>query len=436
MSSLFDETPETQLERARQKIYSGWVGERSVDLYNQRYAELCVRMYGDMCRGWLWSKSWSPAESEGKAPSGFQFNVSPRAPLFLRPFSQTALFSGTLCYPLSAGEGTSLSSSTKQKISHEHFANVNLNIERELRERVQDERDLGGKGNSNYAGIFWSFEEGKHEFYCVVQTHDTALSAQALQLIRDNEPESLDAVADYARALLARKTDEIVELADAADDQLRESGKNRAPYVTWMQMFFHNEEMRRIMMLQRRHRAAVALRTMRAAGVGPPLMKATFDENIQAILDDPATLHTTTNYVEIVDFTDPLSDLVYLSNLTSAWDTTSAGVIVRSSFEDGLALLRGTTPNPQFVDEDPDAHRASFVGVPVATGPTWRVKGVASPPMSAYVYATPPTAPHAMLHVDNWLSRSAPSWQAWERACGIVSPNTVLLKPSRVRISS
>jgi hypothetical protein len=433
MSSLFDEKAEVQLARAQAKIYSGWVDPVSpIDPYSEMYGRLCVRMLGDYCRGWVWSKNWAPARSEGSAPSGFQLNVSPRAPLFLRPFSPTALFSGTLCYPLSAGARTSLCTSTNQPISHEHFANVGLNIESNMRDRVKDDIHLGGDGNSNYAGIFWSFEGNKHQFYCVVQSHDASLSQQAMSLIRDHEPDSLESVADYARALLSRNPNDIAELAEAADDALSSIPKNKAPFTTWMDMFFKNEKMRQIMALQRRHRAEVALQTMRAVGVGPPT-RGSREECIQAILDESSASHTMTNYVEIIDSSDPLSDLVYLSNLTSAWDTTDAGVIVRSSFDEGLALIRGTTNNPGFLEEDEKLHRASFIGLPVCTGPIWRSKAFYAPSSTSYVYSAAVPS-HPMLNPDNWLSRAEPSWAAWEKECGL-SGTCTILKPSRVRLS-
>lgn len=430
MISPFDETPEAQLERARRKIYSGWIDDDSrISKYDQMYAEITLRTYGPFARGWIWSMAPTPARSEGSVPNGFQFNVSPRAPLYLRPFSPDALFAGTLCYPLSSGEATSLVLSSKTSISHEHFANGA--IEKELRERVLDDRDLGGSGNSNYAGIFWSFENDRHEFYCVVQTHDAALSQRALQLIRDHEPESFGAVADYAKALLSRRTEGIEELADAASDELQNSSTPKV-YTSWSDMFFHNEEMRKLMELQKRHRAAVVVQTLRAIGVGPVRSKVGLDENIRAILEDVNTSHNMFNFVERTRINDALSDVVYLSNLTSVLGTTTAGVVVRSSFEEGLSLIRGRAGTPQFADAE--ENRASFIGVPVATGPVSIKTLPQSATLPIYVYSKAVNS-HPLMHPANWPPRTKPGWREWERACGIVSDRSITLKPSRVRLS-
>ena len=490
--SSFDAPLEQQLAIANSKISDQWLlgegggGESPLELYDKMYATLTMRLYGDFARGWTWSKNYTasaekdstaPAPPGGYSPSGFQFSVSPRAPLFLRPFSADSLFSGTICYPLAAGDSSSLSVLTRQPISLEHFADKG--VDAALMNKLSESKHLGGAGNTNYAGIFWSFENDNHRFYCVAQTHNEALSKQAYSMIEQCEPESFECVNEYANALIAqynafhsdldrrRATNnsvDLTELAATADDELAESTSTRrdskgrskkqlqqrakklggepsaAPYQTWESLFFTDERMREIMRLQREHRAVVVCATLNAAGVGEVRNGAGREESIQAVLEHNDTSHTTFNCVERVEFDNRESDVVYLAGLSSVWNTTAAGVVVRQSFDDGLAYVRGKASRPAYLDEVKDAAttRSPFIGLPVGTGPiTLAANTVTGALMqkTTHVIWSANAAQHALLSPSNWRSRRNASWAEWERGCGINS-TAVILRPARVRVSS
>ena len=344
----------------------------------------------------------------------------------------------------------------QQTISLEHFADPELAIDSRLRTRLDQRTHLGG-GAVNFAGIFWSFEDNEHRFYCVVQAHDEALSRAAFKLIEDNEPESFACVNEYARALLSesaafqadldrrRATNnsvDLTEIARVAEEELQESStttkrrsKSRDPYTTWYEMFFRNERMREISRLQSEHRARIACLTMKEAGVGPVRCNASDTEMITAVLEHPSTIHSAFNCIEQVDAENRWSDVVYLSNLTSAWAATSAGVAIRASLDDeGVTLFRGKPSPPRFAAEQ----RWPFIGLPIATGPVYS-------PSLAVRLANPFTEsrtvlwslkqqPHHMLAAENWRSRKTETWLQWERDCGITSERGVTLKPARVRV--
>ena len=505
-SSTFDAPREQQLDVARAKIDDEWLRSRGelVRHYDAAYAALVCKMYGDFARGWLWAPNYTAA-AEGGAPSGFQFNVSPRAPPFAVPFSRDALFSGVLCFPLAAGDRSALSMRTKELAGVEHFVDSRSKVSKRLVEQIDENLHLAGAtGNQdNFAGILWSYQTSPAQFYCAVQAHNPELSRRAYALIEENEPESFECVREFADALIAEhrvfKADlahreetgnsfeinelrrsafsELDEIAECASDEVATSrsahrsrrhgrrsaaatataartaaGELRAPYKTWYELFFQDEKMRALAHQQAEHRARLVCQTMIAAGLGPVCERGTEAEMVQAVLENASTVNNAVNCIEQVDCADRHSDVVYLDNLTSAWNVTGGGVLVRSAAHDKFSLLPGTLDQLGFAGPE---RKTRFVGFATSTGPRYSSRLLAHDPAllgadvkpepaqrellwSAQAPAATATAArplaHPLLHTANWRVRSK-SWRDWERRCGSRHRSGIALKAIRLRVA-
>lgn len=454
---LFSESLETQMKTARSRVDDSLVRNNNelVKLYDAAYAATTCYLYGDFARGFTWAENYGAAD-EGDAPRGFQFNVSPRAPVFARPFSEHDMFNGTICYPLSAGAGSSLSIKTRKPISYEHFCNHAGDVGRKLEALFKDGKNIGGddrrSANSNFAGIFW--DPTTESFYCIVQAHNENIAQATSALIAEHEPMSFECVHEYAAALVAehnayhsarsasggakRASDQLAqlqELAASADDEFARKQKkaSNSPYKSWSELFFHDEKMRALSREQDKHRAAVVCQTLAASGVGPVTVNGTLSDMVDHVLECASASSNQFNCVDRVNAADAHSDVVYLSNLYSALSVTRSGALLRTSATNDISLVIGK-PSIRVAQL---TQTGLSIGIPIGTGPKFhpsllrRGVGAEFQPVSQSAHSFWPGDPDStslFLSKANWRENSPAMTKAW----GETRPDIISVRPVRV----
>lgn len=362
-----------QVLSSRKKIDDSMVrddGER-VSQTQAMYALTTMMRYGGFGRGWKWSSNHTDTV-QGDTPSGFQFNVSPRAPVFHAPFSKHSMFSGTMAFPLSLGESSDRVNG--QRISAEFLYDSQNRVLETLLDTIDPESDLGLGDDSNFAGIFAAPPGTSSDYWCVVQCNSTALSRKVYDMILEAEPESMDDVDTFERDFVDNNN-RFMELGWYEQKKISPPAALKKPgtigkrnYVSWEDFFFHNRALLDIKRQLQLHRVDVLCKAMRCIGLGVPAKGGSKYAVRENTLASEHLVNNTNFGVEQVDINDSMSDVVYLSNLTSLHAISNSGVVVRGRPQHGLVVMPGPWNKSPILSADTFEKELSFIGVHTCTG--------------------------------------------------------------------
>lgn len=406
MTALPDKSVIEQMEAAASKENSEWAKD-TVNKISHLYALILCRLYADFARGFVWARNCQSATSEDAPPRGFQFNVSPRAPVHSAPFTAAPMFRGTIMYPLAFAT---------QRGGPITYDNLVQSISREsLGANFLTEPD-------DYAGIFANFNSsGQPQFYCCVQGHNPEISRLTENFILQQEPESFEKVNEFLRYLVdlrakhaekAKLPTDASELYDAVLQDWAEAKtplQIKEPYMSWRQLF-ETAEMRRFQAEQQHHRAKLICRTMKLFSLDRVGVSSSIDDNAQIIIQNAATVSSTFNCVERFDKQREDSDMVYLNNMASAWTVGRTGYVWRAG---ATRLLWQTGP---LVDQKFSANTPPFIGLPYTT--TFDGKAEQTE-VSLFVGSAP-------LQGVPFRDYSYPSWAEWQHGVGLGGRHMIL----------
>jgi hypothetical protein len=415
-----DMTLDEQLAKARSKIdYS----LTSTITQNEMFCFVTwMHKYGSFGRRLVTALN-QPACTEFEVPECFALNVSPNSPVFSDPFPPDTMFNGLMAIPLPP---------TKH-ITLPFFGDSHI-LDR-LCNELDSSGDLGEGDPSNFVGFFSSSERGTGmQFWCVVQCHSTALSRETMKLIRDAEPTSMDAVDECARRFIEAanefksrahlvKNYEVSVNLEKSSSSSSGSGKSSVPnYVTWNQLFLKTPRMHEIRRQQREHRLATMKKALRIVGLDP---------GASLNLESPQLIESTFNCIDQVDRHEPLSDMVFLSRMSSIHAIGKAGTLFCEPPSVGVTLLRGPPEIERVMHRNAEQPLQAFIGVPVGTGvnKTPMLFREASSPtlddndslMPNSVHCWKDTSrPNVLFDVRNLRTRARDSaWSMWLESCGI-----------------
>lgn len=441
-----------QLVEAGEKIDTARLGSATkLGFEAEMYALTTTRQYGDFARCWLWSQNACSSVC-GDQPSGFQFNMSPQAPVLYDPFSRRAMFNGIMALPLL----------DVPALAMRHFMDPQNRVSERMLAELRNDDDLGGPGDDmNFAGIYsTTMRDTASEstvFWLVTQSHSLAVADATMKLIEDAEPES--------PAHITRRAEELVDLTNAIrlDDyeqkycsggssssssgdtgsRRRSTGvQPKAPFTTVGDLFFRDPSMAQMRDAQRLHRARVLAKLARAASIVSPRLHngaTSLDETARRILDSRELVDSTINTVDRVDKSDASSDVIYSSNMISVYDIGANGVLVRDAPRIGLDWLRGPWDKKRVTAEQAASDRP-FISLPVSTGMkqsnALRIEEASASTASACSARlnsttwlwTPPRSGdcHFWFDLENVRSRQAdPRWLKHELAAGFREENGV-----------
>ena len=450
---ICDESIGKQMVEAESKIDTSLTFDAVGD-EAQMYAMTTTRLYGDFARAWIWSPNHTDSTC-GEQPSGFQFNMSPKSPVFNDPFSQRAMFNGVMAVPILDVPTLTLRFLADRK---------NRVVERMMAE-LDSEADLGGSGDdTNFAGIYSTVTRDSQSetttLWAVTQSHSLAVADQTARLIRDAEPDTTDAVCARTRDLTTVTNQIMLERyerdycggTDEKESQRRDKVSEKSPFTTVEELFFKDRHMSQKRAAQREHRARVLAKLLKAASVVSRRLGSgdSLDESARKILEFSDKVEVTFNDVDRVDKADPYSDVVYTSNLISVYDIGTNGAIVRDAPLLGLDVLRGPWDADGVANRQRDAERP-FISLPTGGGMRQSnalrfenatpalAKKCASSSSEVWLW-TPPTSGdcHFFFDNENIRSRSAERrWLQFESACGFPPTNEkVHLSNVLIRLAS
>jgi hypothetical protein len=406
MSALPDKTVIEQMEAAASKEKNEWAKD-TVDKVSHLFALTLLKLYADFARGFWWGLNCQSARNEDAPPRGFQFNVSPRAPVYSAPFTAAPMFRGSMMYPLEFATqrgGPITYDNLVQAVSREALGNNFLTE------------------SDDYVGIFANFNSsGQPRFYCSVQGHNPEISRRVEDFILQQEPESLEKVNEFLRYLIdlreknAQKSKlptDAAELYDAVLQDWAEAKtplKIKEPYMSWRQLF-DTTEMRRFQAEQQFYRAKLVCRTMKLFSLDRVSASTSIDDNAQVIMENATTVSSTFNCVERFDKQNDDSDMIYLNNMSSAWTVGRTGYMWRA----GATKL--IWQSGALVDQKYSANSPPFIGLPYTTTFDGKAEHAEVPLFIG-------TAP---LQGVPFRDCASPNWVEWQRGLGLGGRHVVL----------
>lgn len=360
--------------------------------HERRFAMHTLAVLGPAARSFEFGANHA-CHGEYRPPSGFQLTVDADAPLRASFFPRDTLQNGTMAFPLDASEHSSRRYKSKALATDNYLSSSK--VRESLNRELCDSADLGSD-ETNFVGIFCSTSE--HNFkrtqrlWVVVQTNDAEASAALHSMMLDAERE--------------RKS--------------------------WNQFWYEDERVKLAMQRQRRHRAGVIVRAIKACGLGPPSGRKERAVNVDFVLQCASLIENKFNYTE-----KPAPNLVtYLSRAHSKLELTQGALLSQSPCL-GVLVLRGKwdrTVGP--------------IGLPIGTGDRLacsREHFVDNARASVRFDQLRKSRSHSWAtgeHNLNLLTneantRRSSGWAAMERACGFAETHEALvLVPVQVKLKS